>query len=198
MEPLQQQIAGRIRQGLADADGKRPWIVAIDGRCASGKSTLAESLRKEFGSSCSLVHMDDFFLQPAQRTPERYGQPGENVDHERIREEVLEPAAKGFSFAYQVFDCRKMDFGKTVLERQPELLIVEGSYSLHPDLQPYYDQKFFLTCSSSVQMKRIRNRNGEEKAIQFRDRWIPLEEAYFEKLEPQKTCSGVFSTDDLF
>ena len=41
-------------------------IVAIDGRCASGKSTIAGNLNKIF--NCQVVHMDDFFLPYEKRT----------------------------------------------------------------------------------------------------------------------------------
>ena len=36
-------------------------IIAIDGRCAAGKTTLAARLAKELGGD--VIHMDDFFLQ---------------------------------------------------------------------------------------------------------------------------------------
>ena len=34
-------------------------IIAIDGRCAAGKTTLAARLAKELGGD--VIHMDDFF-----------------------------------------------------------------------------------------------------------------------------------------
>ena len=45
-------------------------IVAIDGKCTSGKTTLAAGLAEIF--DCNVLHMDDFFLRPEQRTPERF------------------------------------------------------------------------------------------------------------------------------
>ena len=51
----------------------RPALAAIDGRCGSGKSTLAGLAAHRLG--CPLFHMDDFFLPPALRTPERYAAP---------------------------------------------------------------------------------------------------------------------------
>ena len=50
--------------------GQGRVIVALDGRCASGKTTLAAELAKRYG--WSVVHMDHFFLRPEQRTLERY------------------------------------------------------------------------------------------------------------------------------
>ena len=48
---------------------KDPMMIAIDGRCAAGKTTLADRLKEEF--DCSVIHMDHFFLQPKQRTKQR-------------------------------------------------------------------------------------------------------------------------------
>ena len=53
--------------------------VAIDGNCASGKSTLGRALAEAYEGS--LFHMDDFFLRPEQRTPARFAEPGGNVDY---------------------------------------------------------------------------------------------------------------------
>ena len=47
--------------------------VAIDRPCASGKSTLGAALSEIYG--CALIHMDDFFLRPEQRTSQRLSQP---------------------------------------------------------------------------------------------------------------------------
>ena len=57
-------------------------LIAIDGCCATGKTTLARQLAERY--ECNLFHMDDFFLRPHQRTEERLAAPGENIDHERF------------------------------------------------------------------------------------------------------------------
>jgi len=56
--------------------------------------------------------------------------------------------------------------------------IVEGAYSLHPEFGDYADLKVFFDISPAEQMKRIRKRNGEQKAQIFAERWIPMEEKY--------------------
>ena len=77
------RLVQAIRARLTDA----PVLVALDGRCGAGKTTLARRLQTELG--CRVFHMDDFFLRPEQRTAERLARPGENVDHERFLAEVL-------------------------------------------------------------------------------------------------------------
>lgn len=164
------------------------FIVAIDGRCASGKTTLATSLADKL--HCNCIHMDDFFLQPYQRTPERLQEPGGNVDYERFLAEVLLPLQKGEAFSYRPFLCQTMDFGEPIQVEPKSLTIIEGSYATHPKLKEYYDLTVFLTVLPEEQMERIILRNGE-KAEMFRNKWIPLEEKYFETYEVAENCDYV-------
>ena len=52
-------------------------VIALDGRAAAGKSTLAAALAETLQAAVS--HMDDFFLPLALRTPQRLAQPGGNI-----------------------------------------------------------------------------------------------------------------------
>ena len=45
-------------------------IFAIEGRCASGKSTLANAMAAVYG--CPVFHLDDFFLPAELRTEQRF------------------------------------------------------------------------------------------------------------------------------
>ena len=47
-----------------EASTSFPFIVAIDGRCASGKTTVSKALSEAL--KATVVHMDDFFLRPHQ------------------------------------------------------------------------------------------------------------------------------------
>lgn len=79
-------------------------LIAIDGRCAAGKTTFATHLQGLW--DCNMFHMDDFFLRPSQRTPGRLREPGGNVDYERFLGEVLVPLRKGEPFSYCPYDCK--------------------------------------------------------------------------------------------
>lgn len=172
------------------APSGRPLLVAIDGRCASGKTTLAVDLQKACG--CAVVHMDDFFLRPEQRTIERYETPGENVDHERFLEEVLQPLHQENTAVYRPFDCSTQQFAAPIRLESAPVIVVEGSYSCHPELWPYYDLRIFLTISPEKQMQRIEKREGSEYAEVFRTKWIPLEEAYFSTYQLADKCNFCF------
>lgn len=173
--------------------GKSPVLAAIDGRCGAGKTSLAARLQELGGYS--VIHMDDFFLRPVQRTPERLLTPGENVDHERFLEEVLIPLSRGELHSYRAFDCSTMALRAEQRFVQTSVVIVEGSYSFHPALREYYDLKIFLDISPEEQLKRIVLRNGSVKAKQFQNKWIPLEEKYHKELKIREICDLYFHAD---
>ena len=73
-------------------------------------------------------------------------------------------------------------------------MVVEGSYSCHPALWDNYDLHVFLTLSPSEQMERITRREGADRAVIFRDRWIPMEEKYFKTFQIAQQCELCFDT----
>ena len=186
-------IAEKIIARLTAIPDKKRRIIAIDGRCASGKTTLASELRALTG--CAVYHMDDYFPRPQQRTPERLASPGGNVDWERFREEILIPLCSGAEeISRRAFDCGSLELLPPVLERAANLVVVEGSYSCHPELWKYYSLRVFLTVDPEEQLRRILERDGPDKLVQFKERWIPMEEKYFSAFDVQGRCDLVFET----
>ena len=163
-------------------------LVAIEGSCASGKTSLASLLAQR--RDCNVFHMDDFFLRPHQRTPERFAQPGGNVDYERFREEVLEPLATGEPFAYRPFDCKTMTLSAPVAVTPKALNIIEGSYSMHPHFGSPYDLTIFLTVDDETRRQRILLRPAHLHR-RFFEEWIPMEARYFETFSISAACTLV-------
>ena len=155
----------------------RQILIAIDGNCTAGKTTLASFLEKEY--DCNVFHMDDFFLRPEQRTAERYAQPGGNVDYERFREEVLLPLKSGEAFSYQPFSCKTFTLSEGVQVMPKQLNIVEGTYCLHPYFGDAYDLKLFLSIDPELQRQRVYQRPQHVRERFFTD-WIPMEKRYFD------------------
>ena len=164
-------------------------VFAIDGRCASGKTTAAQVISQAL--PCTVFHADDFFLRSEQRTPERYAAPGGNFDRERFLNEVLIQAVSGEIVTYRPFDCKTMEMGEARVIHPEKIIIVEGAYCCHPELWEYYDRRIFFTVSPEVQILRIRKRN-DDMAKMFIDRWIPLEERYFSEFGIMQRCDLVF------
>ncbi len=167
-------------------------VAAIDGMCASGKTTLAELLSDVLNAP--VYHMDDFFLPPDKRTKERLSEAGGNVDYERFRTDVLDPLLEKKPFSFRPFDCSVMDFSEPVACESAELSIIEGSYAHHPTLAGDYDFKIFLSVNPGTQLERIRVRNGEKMLERFKNEWIPMENRYFETFDIAKKADYVIHT----
>lgn len=171
---------------------KPSFVVAIDGRAASGKSTLAAMLASELGAS--VVHADDFFLPFDMRSEARLSEPGGNIHYERFATEVCERL--GTSFDYGVFDCScgALSGKRHVDGASP--VIIEGAYSLSPRFGRYYDISVFLTSRLECRLSRIASR-APEKLEMFKSRWIPLEEAYFSAYGIEHAAELIIDTTDL-
>lgn len=162
-------------------------ILAIDGGGASGKTTLSGILNEIYG--CTVLHTDDFFLRPEQRTPERYAEVGGNLDRERFLDEVLLPLKRNETINYRRFDCATFTLSPFTEVKPEKLTVIEGTYSMHPSLAEYYDFAVFLDISPELQRERILKRNSPEEAERFFSKWIPLEREYFSKMQVEKRCN---------
>lgn len=151
-------------------------IVAIDGKCTSGKTTLAAKLAEIY--DCNVFHMDDFFLRPEQRTPARFTETGGNVDYERFRQEVLLPLLSGKAFSYRPFDCGTVALAAPVYITPKKLNIVEGTYCRHPYFRNPYHLCILLTVDPETQRQRILQRPAFLHR-RFFEEWIPMENCYF-------------------
>ena len=170
--------AARVRAACRAARAAGARTLAIDGRAAAGKSTAAALLAAALGAG--VVHMDDFFLPAALRTPQRLSEPGGNVHYERFAAEVLPQLASGAAFSYRRFDCAAMGYGAPRDVSAGAWRIVEGAYSHHPRFGAYRDVSAFFTVPPDAQRRRVTARNGAAAWEAFETRWIPMEERYFE------------------
>lgn len=173
MEQAVKIICRRVEQLLQE---KQTVLVAIDGSCTSGKSTLAAALAREL--DCNVFHMDDFFLRSQQRTAERLAETGGNVDYERFREEVLRPLKTGVPFSYHPYDCSTGSLKAPVAVEPRPIAIIEGTYSQHPYFEDPYDLRVFLKVSPEVRQNRILQRPAFLHR-RFFEEWIPMEHRYF-------------------
>ena len=167
---IKQHIDGLLTYG-------KTVIVAIDGKCTSGKTTLAAQLAQSY--DCNVLHMDDFFLRPEQRTPTRYAEVGGNVDYERFQEEVLSPLQSEKEFSYRPFHCKTFTLSDPVTVTPKKLTIIEGSYSMHPHFGDPYDLKILLTVDPETQKQRVLERPSFVQE-RFFTQWIPMENRYLE------------------
>lgn len=165
-------------------------VIAIDGRCGSGKTTLAKELHRRFGARA--IHMDDFFLPANERTLQRMAQPGGNIHTERLIQEVMSRLTDTH-LCYNAYRCQDGSYEKTVLPTS-KLTVVEGTYSLLPRLREYYDLKIFCDVSEAEQKRRVQLRNKDNAPIFF-EKWIPMEEGYFNSLGIREVCDIILDME---
>lgn len=161
-------------------------ILAVDGCCASGKTTLAGKLSEQFNAQ--VIHMDDFFLPAHMRTSQRLSQAGGIVHHERFCREVVEGIKSGKPFKYGIYSCNTETtyYSETILPEKS--IIIEGAYALHPEIPDIYDLKVFLETDRKTQLERILIRNGSDALETFKNKWIPFENKYFEEFNIKDKC----------
>lgn len=201
----QEALAGRLVEKMADTmirqvmdriDAlhiqRRFCLVAIEGRCGSGKTRLASALHESMG--WPVVHMDDFYLLPEERTESRMLEAGGNVAYERFARDVLKPLDKRMTACFRPYDCIAGKKRPLVSVGAAPVVIVEGSYSLHPELRSYYDLKVFLDVEKDEQLRRLSKRDTEELMTEYRSNWIPREETYIETFAVRQAADMYFMT----
>lgn len=183
------ELLEEIRDGLAEYGS---LLLAIDGRCGCGKSSLAALLARELDGN--VFHMDDFYLPFARRAPNWKSIAAGNMDLRRFRAEVLEPLQAKEAVCYRAYDCPRDRFKPDREIPYKALSIVEGSYSQHPLLAEAYDRKIFVTASKELQLLRLREREGDHVSA-FEELWIPLEENYFQTFAIERKADCILRTD---
>jgi uridine kinase len=76
-------------------------------------------------------------------------------------------------------------------EKLPDcrLLILEGSYCNLPAIRQYADLRLFMNTPWEIRKERLEKRESAPYLQMFFDRWIPLENHYFEAYGlPDREC----------
>lgn len=186
----QEDYAGEMVAVPVERKNIEVLVLAIEGRAASGKTTLSAELERI--TKYPVIKMDHFFLPKSLQKTKRLQEPGGNIHYERFLEEVVSNIKEEQPFTYAIYDC--MVGGKNGVETVPSATwrIVEGVYSLHPKFGDYADLKVFVDVGPDEQMLRIRQRNGVKMAKMFRETWIPMEEVYFHKYKHEKNADYIY------
>ncbi len=175
---------------LSDENSK--IIIAIEGSCASGKTTLSEEFEKIF--NCNVIHMDDFFLPFEMRTEDRMKEIGGNIDYERFKTEIAENITDDYEFSYGKFDCSTGKISKNVIIKPKKINVIEGVYCMHPEYYHIYNLRIFLEIDDDEKIRRLRNRSPE-KLERFINEWIPKEDSYFDAFKIKEKCDLILENN---
>ncbi len=188
-------INEKISQWL-EGQNKDFLVIAIDGPSAGGKTTIAEDIKKNF--DCNVFHMDDFFLTPDRKTPERLATPGGNVDWEGVEESILKKLPLKADFSYDIYSCKTGISTPSEKIGYKKLNILEGCYSMHPELAKYIDKAIFVDVSREKQLERILKRSNEFMLNRFKTEWIPLEDLHFKENRCRERADFILDTTAEF
>ncbi len=158
--------------------GTKKLLITLDGPCATGKTTLAARLADLL--CAPVIHTDDFVVPHARKTPERLSIPGGNCDVERLAGEVIAPWKAGKEVHYRRYDFRNDRLRDPEILPETGILILEGSYCSLPELRQFADVPVFVTAPWEIRERRLKEREAPEFLKGFYERWIPLEDAYFQ------------------
>lgn len=172
---------------------KSNLIISIDGRAASGKSSLAFLISNTFGGN--VFHMDDFYIPFDKRREDFKEILGGNIDLDRFTKEILGKINVEGNFSYKKFSCQKETFEEVDITSS-SINIIEGAYSNL--LEAEFDLKIFLNVNSEIQLERIKLRNGENAIENFKNIWIPLEERYIKETDLINNCDLLVDTSNFW
>lgn len=174
---------------IARLGGSRtePLMVAIDGRSGTGKSTLAETVRRRL--EAIVIDGDDFY---AGGTAEEWDAmtPAQRADHcidWRRQRPILAELARGEGASWLPYDWNADDGhlsdDLTVAHPAP-VVVLEGVYSARPELADLFQLRTLLEVPDDLRRERLLHREGEFYRDEWEQRWASAEEHYFTSVMP--------------
>lgn len=165
----------------------RPCIVAVDGRSASGKSTLASRLHRAVPRS-AVVHTDDL----------AWHEPLYAWGH-LLADDVLRPLREGRGLAYRPpqWDARGRE-GAIEVAAGLDLVVVEGTGASHREHAGLVDATVWVQADRAEAERRGIARDiaegvngGPEEATAFWHAWMAAELRFFEGQRPWERADVV-------
>lgn len=157
--------------------GPRVRVVAVEGRSGSGKSTVAERLRRELaerGEPVAVLSMDDLYpgWEGLARAPEL------------LRAWVLSPLSEGRPVAWRRYDWERNRFeerwrGLPAALPTGGTLVVEGCGSGAEAVRDLLDVLLWVEAPTSVRSARLDRREDHDAYAPFRRVWAHQEEELY-------------------
>lgn len=200
--PVLTEIVDRVQ-----ALGDRRVRVAVDGRTAAGKTTLAHELGlmlSRAGRPVFRASLDDFKRPWAERhlydreSGEGYYRNAFDLD--AIRRLLLEPAhpsGTGLVTLCSIDPITQVDHSATRV-RMPRdgVLVVDGVFALRSELDSHWDLRIWVDVDRELSLGRGVDRDaardgGSHAGAIFRDRYGPSEDLYIADADPRSRADVV-------
>jgi uridine kinase len=161
-------------------------LVGIDGRGASGKSTLARALECAAGD-LTVVEFDDFYLPSADRQARAARgdtEIGGDFDWRRLRDQVLLPLTRDRPAEYQRYDWPGDRLAEWLTVPVGGTVVVEGNFCTRRELFGLYDYTLWVEAPHELRLERGVRRGGPDTRERWLTEWMPEEERYLEAEQP--------------
>jgi uridine kinase len=165
---------------------QRTLLVGIDGRGASGKSTLARALERA-ADDLAVVEFDDFYLPSADREARAARgdtEIGGNFDWRRLRDQVLLPLSRDRPAEYQRYDWPGDRLAEWHTVPVGGIVVVEGNFCTRRELFAFYDYTLWVEAPHELRLERGIRRGGPDTRERWLTEWMPEEDRYLAAEEP--------------
>jgi para-aminobenzoate synthetase len=162
------------------------YVIGVDGRSGTGKTTLAEQLADALTTAeqpVPVVHLDDVYP----------GWDGLAASVPALVEGVLQPLARGEDARWRRWDWAAEAPGGWAEVAWAPTVVVEGVGATAAACRPYLAGALWLEADDDVRYRRAIDRDGEGFAREW-DRWAAQEDAYLAADSPAATADVVVRT----
>lgn len=166
------KIIGNFEEGLDSSinvirelknESSKPIVISVSGGSCSGKTSLVEEIKKEFGLNLSHIGMDSYY---------RNGNANTNFDHPDSLEldlalEHIYQLKKGNSIDIPIynFETHSREGFYTIFPA--EIILFEGLFALREGFFKLSDYKIFMTANENLMLKRRIKRDMKERGRTF-------------------------------
>lgn len=204
----------RLARKILSRHSSRPTRVAIDGRTASGKTTLADELSQKIKQAKRPVirtSIDGFHRPKVERYARgRYSAEGyyhDARDLNAIVRLLLKPLGEGgdrhyCTASFDLVSDVPLPFDFHIAELDA-VLVVDGTFLQRPQLRPWWDFVIFVDTEEAVAEQRGVARDAahlgdtELATRLFAERYQPAFDLYIGEVDPQAEADAVFGNDDF-
>ncbi len=202
MEITRAELLDQLAKQIVQLSKQEPTLVAIDGRSAAGKTTLANELAahlQQYGHHVLRSSIDDFHPpRHKHRSGEQSYTPSsyyaEGYDYAAFRNHVLEPLRQDDSRRCRLtlWDrFHDIAFPEQRIEAENDtILIVDGIFLLQPNLQHFWNYVIWLDIDWDTMLERAVQRDtawvGNAALVleRYRTFWIPTHLLYEAEVNP--------------
>lgn len=215
MTLAQEKLYEELSSIILNADSESPYLVAINGKDASGKTIMADSLaeyiKRATNREVIRISVDDFMNDRSVRYTSSESQGRGCYDYtfnfDAFKKYVLLPLQNNGSMTYKtkIFDHATdvPDISEDCVAASDSIVIVDGVFIFRNDLKDYWSLKILLDTNDEIVIERGAKRDQKrlgsyEVARQkYIDRYIASQKIYYSEEKPEESVDIVVDNNDF-